>query len=165
MKTNGLTNFAAGLLIATSISGAVYFFSDSGTSSKTQVKTVEKQTTVKEDLSEAEMKDKLTAAGYVVQTKEDYDKNIETAKADGQKSAANDDGGQKVVYRAVIGVSQGMTSIDVGKMLVKAKVIKGSAFQFSQAVEKKKVENKLRPGTYTVDSAMTRDEVIAAIFK
>ncbi|WP_066398652.1 MltG/YceG/YrrL family protein [Neobacillus mesonae] len=165
MKTNKLTSFAAGILIATSISGAVYLLGDNDSSSKAVGKTVEKQTTVKEDLSDAEMKDKLTAAGFVVQSKEDYDKNIATAKAEGQKTAANDANGNKVVYRAVIGVSQGMTSIDVGKMLVKAKIIKGSAFEFSRAVEKKKVENKLRPGTYTVDSAMTRDQVIAAIFK
>lgn len=165
MKINGLSSFAAGILLATSISGAVYLFGNHGTSSKATVKTPEKQTTVKAELSETEMKDKLAAAGFVVQTKDEYDKNIATAKADGQKAAAAGQNGKKVVYRAVIRVSKGMTSIDVGKMLVKAKIIKGSAFQFSQVVEKKKVENKLRPGTYTVDSDMTRDQVIAAIFK
>ncbi|MCM3567707.1 aminodeoxychorismate lyase [Neobacillus mesonae] len=165
MKTNRLNSFAAGLLIATAISGAVYIFSDNGSSSKTAVKPAEKQTTVKTELSEAEMKEKLAASGFVVETKADYDKNIAAAKAEGQKASANDANGKKVVYRAVIGVSQGMTSIDVGKMLVKGKIIKGSAFQFSQTVEKKKVENKLRPGTFVVDSDMTTDQVIATIFK
>ncbi len=159
MKFNRLSSLAAGILIATSISGAVYFLGDSGSPSKAVEKPTE--TKVKAELSDTEMKDKLTASGYIVQKKEDYDKSIATAKADGQKAAAD----KKIVYRAVIGVSQGMTSIDVGKMLEKGKIIKGSAYQFSKAVEKKKVENKLRPGTFIVDSDMSNDEIIAAIFK
>ncbi|WP_042353495.1 aminodeoxychorismate lyase [Bacillus rubiinfantis] len=164
MKMSKLNSFAAGILIATTISGAVYLFSDHDSTSKAvepKVKTAEKV-----ELTETEMKDKLTAGGFVIQPKADYDKALADAKAEGQKSAAaTNQSNQKVVYRTVIRVTQGMTSIDVGKMLVKAKIIKGSAFDFSQAVEKKKVENKLRPGTFTVDSGMTRDQVIAAIFK
>lgn len=164
MKINVLTSFAAGMLIATSISGAVYFSGDNGNATKSSVKTTE--TKVKTELSENEMKDKLAASGYVVQTKADYDKNIAAARANGQKAAATDDkNGKKIVYRAVIGVSQGMTSIDVGRMLAQAKIINVSALKFSQDVEKKKVENKLKPGTYVVESDMTYDQVIATIFK
>ena len=58
-----------------------------------------------------------------------------------------------------------MTSIDVGKELRKALIIDISGFEFSKEVEKRKLESDLRPGTYKVDSDMTMDEVIEAIFK
>ena len=57
-----------------------------------------------------------------------------------------------------------MTSIDVGKMLEKAKIVPDD-FKFSRDVEKKGVEKNLRPGTFTVDTEMTYDQVIATIFK
>ena len=56
-----------------------------------------------------------------------------------------------------------MTSIDVGKVLQKTKIIE-SGSDFSKEVEKRKLESELRPGTYKVESDMTMDEVIKAIF-
>ena len=57
-----------------------------------------------------------------------------------------------------------MTSIDVGRALQRAKVIK-SGLEFSKEVEKRGLENNLRPGTYTVESGMTMEEIISFIFK
>ena len=58
-----------------------------------------------------------------------------------------------------------MTSIDVGKALVKAKII-NSGIDFYKEVEKRRLEsNSLRPGVYEVDSDMTRDEIINIIYK
>ncbi|KQL53957.1 aminodeoxychorismate lyase [Heyndrickxia shackletonii] len=163
MKFNLLGGFAAGLFIATSISGAVYF-SSKNEAANTPAKVVKTQTKTSGLPSEEEMKNKLVSAGYIVQTKAEYDKNIADAKAQTQKNTSSKNNDSKIVYRAVVNVSKGMTSIDVGKQLVKAKLIK-NAFKFSKIVEKKGVENHLRPGSYAVDSSMNYDQLIAAIFK
>ncbi|WP_174524214.1 aminodeoxychorismate lyase [Neobacillus soli] len=162
MRINLLSSFAAGILITTTICGAVYF---AGTSDVTKVslKTAENSKTV--NISENEMINKLVTKGYIVQTKAEFEKKVQDAKVSVQNQAApKDDKAAKTITRVVVNVSQGMTSIDVGKMLVKAKLIP-NAYNFSHDVEKKHLENKLRPGTYVVDSEMTKDQVIATIFK
>jgi hypothetical protein len=160
MKFNVVSSFAAGILLATSICGAVYFTEDPVVS-KAAVKPTESEQKTVVQPTETEMKDKLLAAGYVVQPKEEYDKTLESAKK--AASTASTDS-KKIAYRAVITVTMGMTSIDVGKMLEKAKIVPDD-FKFSQDVEKKGVEKNLRPGTFTVDTEMTYDQVIATIFK
>ncbi|GIN21215.1 aminodeoxychorismate lyase [Siminovitchia fordii] len=165
MRFNPLASFAAGILLATAISSAAYF-SVKSEASKAPVKTTEKETVTSVQPSEAEMIADLESSGYIVQTVEEYDKKVKEAKAKEEKATEDKDKekDKEVVYRVVINVTDGMTSIDVGKMLVKAKIV-DDAFKFSKAVEKKKVENKLRPGSYEVDSDMSQDDVIAAIFK
>jgi hypothetical protein len=162
MKFNVVSSFATGILLATTICGAVYFTEDPVVTKAAAkpTKTVEK---IVAQPTETEMKDKLLAAGYVVQPKAEFDKAIEAAKkAAATAPAANNS--KKIAYRAVITVTQGMTSIDVGKMLEKAKIVPDD-FKFSRDVEKKGVEKNLRPGTFTVDTEMTYDQVIATIFK
>lgn len=161
MKFNLLGSFAAGLFIATSISGAVYF---SSKSEAAPTKKSELQSKTTKLPSEEEMKNQLASAGYVVQTKAEYDKNIANAKTGAPKTSTADKSKSKVVHQSVVTVSEGMTSIDVGRQLVKAKLI-SDAFQFSKDVEKKGVENHLRPGSYTVDSSMSIDQIISTIFK
>lgn len=164
MRFNLLSSFAAGILITTFICGIVYFSGKSDVS-KTSVKTTENQANSTVQLSEKEMKNKLAAAGYIVQTKAEYNKNIKNAKGSVPKEApSKDNNSNKVVYRVVVNVADGMTSIDVGNILVKAKIIP-NAFKFSQDIEKKGLEKNLRPGTFEVDSAMAYDQIIATIFK
>ncbi|MBD8005076.1 aminodeoxychorismate lyase [Bacillus norwichensis] len=165
MKFNPLASFAAGVLLATTVSSAAYF-SVKGEASKAPAKTTEKVEIKESKPSEAEMITDLESSGYIVQTAEEYNKNLKEAKAIAEKEEkpAKEKDKKEVVYRVVINVTDGMTSIDVGRMLVKSKIV-DDAFKFSKAVEKKKVENKLRPGSYEVDSDMSQDEVIKAIFK
>ncbi|MEH7081901.1 aminodeoxychorismate lyase [Neobacillus drentensis] len=160
MKFNVVSSFAAGVLLATTICGAVYFTDDPVVTKAAAKPTKTEQKTVVQP-TETEMKDKLLAAGYVVQPKAEYDKTLEAAKK-AASTAAN--GSQKIAYRSVITVTQGMTSIDVGKMLEKAKIVPDD-FKFSKDVEKKGVEKNLRPGTFVVDTEMTYDQIIATIFK
>lgn len=161
MRFNLISSFAAGVLITTTICGAVYFFGKNDVS-KAAVKTTAKQATTQP--SENEMKTKLTSLGYVVESQAEYNKNMEAAKTAASKGNATAAGTQKVVYRAVVRVTKGMTSIDVGRELVQAKIIT-NAFKFSKDVEKKGVENNLRPGTFAVDTSMSYNKVIATIFK
>ena len=167
MRFNVVSSFAAGILLTSSICGAVYFTEDPVVTKAASKPTKTEQKTTVVQPTETEMKDMLLAAGYVVQPKTEYDQTLEAAKkaaATATNTTTANNNSKKIVYRAVISVTQGMTSIDVGKMLVKSKII-SNAFKFSQDVEKKGVEKNLRPGTFTVDTEMTYDQVIATIFK
>ncbi|MCQ6282160.1 endolytic transglycosylase MltG [Bacillus sp. EB600] len=164
MRFNLLSSFAAGIFIATSISSAVYLSNNSDTP-KGSVKSTEIQTNVKVQPSEKEMKDKLVSAGYIVQTKADYDNALKDAKGSVQKESAQvDDKSNKNVTRVILNVTDGMTSIDVGRALETAKIVP-NAFNFSKDIESKGLENSLRPGVFEVDSGMSYDQVISTIFK
>ncbi len=160
MRINLLSSFAAGILITTAICGSVYFIDKSGTTN-----TSDNSKTVSVQPSEKEMKDQLATKGYIIQTKAEYDKNIQAAKASEQKQASPEDNqSAKQVTRVIVNVSEGMTSIDVGNMLEQAKIVP-NAFDFSKDIEQKGLENKLRPGVFVVDSEMTYDQVVSTIFK
>ncbi|MGG1675252.1 aminodeoxychorismate lyase [Neobacillus sp. NRS-1170] len=163
MRINLLSSFAAGILITTAICGTVYFTDNSKVakaSAKPAAKPAETQT-----LSEKEMKEKLAAAGYVIQTKAEYDKSVKEAKTSVQKQTpAEDNKSTKTVTKLIVNVSEGMTSIDVGNMLVKAGMVQ-NAFDFSKVIEKRELTDKLRPGVFVVDSNMTFDQIVGTIFK
>ena len=57
-----------------------------------------------------------------------------------------------------------MTSIDVGDILKQTGIIDDS-FAFSKEVENRGLSSGLKPGIYEVNSEMSLDELIAAIFK
>ncbi|PFA61719.1 hypothetical protein CN378_22200 [Bacillus sp. AFS015802] len=164
MTSNSLRSFAAGILIATSLIGAVYLFGPS------EAKSTGKEEPAKvEKLSEDEMVKKLTSKGYVIHTEYQWNKQLEAMneKQEDKDEAPNKkdektDG--KVIYKTMLTVSTGMTSIDVGNALEKANIIK-SGLDFYKEVEKRGVENDLRPGTFEVESGMTTDEIISTIFK
>ncbi|MES1038551.1 hypothetical protein [Peribacillus simplex] len=156
MTSKSMRSFAGGLVVAAGICGAVYFFGPgeaTGTSEKP---------------SEDEMKESLVGEGYVIHSEKEWEDQIAEAqsvkdKAEAEKETVKEPT-EKIIYRTVLSVSKGSTSIDVGKNLQKAKVIK-NANEFSDAVEKKGKANGLRPGTYVVDSAMTTEKIISIIFK
>jgi mannitol-specific phosphotransferase system IIBC component len=156
MRINALSSFAAGILISTTICGVAYFSDKSEV--KTSVKTSERITTGKVQLSENEMKDQLVAAGYVVQTKDEYEQSI---AAEPKTDTVEEN--SKNVTKVIVNVSNGMTSIDVGRTLEQAQLVP-NAFNFSKDIESKGLQNKLRPGTYVVDSSMSYDQIIATIF-
>jgi cell division protein YceG involved in septum cleavage len=162
MRINLLSSFAAGILMTTTICGAVYF-SDKSNVPKVSAKTPDNHTIVKVQSSEKEMKKKLVTKGYVVQTKAEYDKKMKDAQSSEQNQASPEDN-KKTVTRVIVNVSNGMTSIDVGNILVQANLIP-NALKFSQDIENKGLENKLRPGSFVVDSEMSYDQVISTIFK
>jgi hypothetical protein len=153
MRINLLSSFAAGILLTTSICSVVYLTTDhASTKTKETDKTITVQPSVKE------MEKKLVAKGYIVQKKADFDKKETTTK---QTATENDKPTKTVV---TVNVTEGMTSFDVGKMLIPTKIV-SDAFEFSQIIEQKGLSNKLRPGTYVVDSEMTFDQVLSTIFK
>lgn len=168
MKINGLSSFAAGIFVTTTILGAVYFFDDSDQSTDQNESTKKQEENVQ--LTETEMKAELEALGYVVQTVEENNQDVEAARQESGEQTENNaepnpDESAEAVTRVVVNVSSGMTSIDVGRVLEDAKLIDKSAFEFSKDIESRGIENKLRPGTYNVDSSMSYDEMISTIFK
>ncbi|MCA1061907.1 endolytic transglycosylase MltG [Rossellomorea aquimaris] len=125
------------------------------------------ETVKKEKLSQEEMVDQLTSQGFVIHTKDEWDKQLarmnekQAAKTEDKKEQKNE---TDVVYRTMLTVSSGMTSIDVGNALENANIIK-SGLDFYKEVENRGLENELRPGTFEVESGMTTEEIIATIFK
>lgn len=152
MTNNSIRNFAAGLLVATSVCGAAYYFSPTESTS----------TLTGKQPSVAEMKSVLTDKGYIIHTEAEWNDQLASIKA--KNGNAKQVPQEKVVYRTILTVSRGMTSIDVGKALQKTKIIKNGSV-FSKEVEKRKLESDLRPGTFKVESGMTMDELIQVIFK
>ncbi len=165
MRINLLSSFAAGILISTCITGAVYF-TDKSNGSKAAVKTNGNSVN---QLSEKEMKTKLAAKGYVVQTKAEYDKSLNDAKtaaaAPKDTQPAANTQAQPTVTQVIVNVSDGMTSYNVGQALLDAHLIQNDAFSFSKDIEARGLQNKLRPGSYTVDSSMSYDQIVSTIFK
>lgn len=172
-----IRSFAGGLIVAAGIIGIAYLSGGSGDG-----------TTVKK-MSEKEMKTELAEKGYVIHTEEEWqqqEKAVASAKAEAEKAvkeAANakkenakkDDSKkqtepaapaqeQKVVYKTVVNVSSGMTSIDVGRTLETAKIIP-SALEFSQEVERRGLSGNLRPGIFEIESGMSTDQIIGIIFR
>ncbi|QED48142.1 hypothetical protein [Cytobacillus dafuensis] len=165
MKANSMRSFAAGLIVSASVCGAVYFAGPNKAAS-TQ-KTVEKPTV-------DEMKTMLTSEGYVIQTNEEWNKQLAAAKKEkndvkeksneNKNEKPNEKPNEKIVYRTMLTVTSGMTSIDVGRALEQAHII-NSAKDFFNEVEKRGLSNDLRPGTFEVESGKSMDEIIATIFK
>ncbi|MBS4222055.1 endolytic transglycosylase MltG [Lederbergia citrea] len=153
MTCKSIRSFAGGLIIAASTCGAVYFFGPSEATS-TQI--------VEEKPSEEEMKSLLTSEGYVILTEEEWKNQLAAVETVEKKTEEVIK--ETVIYRTMLSVSSGMTSIDVGRALEKAKII-DNAKEFFNKVEKKGLSKALRPGTYEVESDMTMDEVISIIFK
>lgn len=156
MTSKSMRSFAGGLIVAAGLCGGVYFFvpgEATGTSEK---------------LSEDDMKESLALKGMSYIPKKNgkirlLKQRQLKIKREAEKETVKEPT-EKIIYRTVLTVSKGSTSIDVGKNLQKAKVIK-NAYGFSDEVEKKGKANGLRPGTYVVDSEMTTEKIISIIFK
>lgn len=170
MKAKTIQSFAGGLLVAASVCAAVFFF---GGSEATTTQAKEKMTT-------EEMISSLGTDGYVIYTEEQWKEQLATIEAEAETKEEPAEVEKKeekaeepekepevkevIIYRTLLTVSPGMTSIDVGEALVKAEIT-DSAMKFFKEVEKRGLANSLRPGTFEVDSEMSLDEVIKLIFK
>ncbi len=165
MTSNSLRIFALGLLLAATAIGGVYFFgpSEAESTEKSDEKTVKT-----EKLTEDEMIEQLTAKGFVVQSKEAWDTQVAAASAEAKEDEPEKKSKKKneddVVYRTILNVSMGMTSIDIGNALEEAKII-DDGMKFYKEVENRGLENELRPGTFQIESGMSMDEIISIIFK
>ncbi|MEH7124981.1 hypothetical protein V7127_17285 [Bacillus sp. JJ1773] len=155
MTSKSMRSFAGGLVAAATLCGIVYF------NSPTEVTTNNKV----EKLSNEEMKDKLSSEGYVIYTEKEWKQLADQADEEKATETEEDKGNKenKVVYRTVLNVSSGMTSIDVGRSLERAKII-DHARTFSNEVEKRGLSNELRPGIYEVESGMNMDKILSVIF-
>lgn len=160
-----ILSFAVGLLTASIVIGIVYL-----SSSNHQPK-AEKAAS----LTEEEMKEKLAAAGYLIHTEEEWDEMVappastneneekQDPPADSEVPVEKETTKEETVKKISITVSSGMTSGDIGKILVNENFIE-DAYEFSSEVEKKGVANKLQLGTYEIDSTMSMNEIIAVLF-
>lgn len=168
MTPNSMRSFAAGVLVATALTGGVYFFGPS--EAESTEKTAEKTEKLAKLPSDDEMIDLLASKGYVINTEDEWSEQLAAAAKVNEKTEeiadekTENNTEEKVVYRTILTVSSGMTSIDVGNALEQANII-DSGVQFYKDVEKRGLANDLRPGTFEVESGMTTDEIISVIFK
>lgn len=158
MKVNILSSFASGLLVSASICGAVYF-----SESKPTVTNSKKEI---QSLTVEEMKNKLASSGYVILTDQELEDQLAAVKAPepAKEPEKKEEKEEEVVYRTIVNVAPGMTSIDVGRALAHGKII-DNAKTFFNEVEKRGLSNELKPGTFELDSSMSLDEVVKVIFK
>lgn len=166
MTANSIRSFACGLLLAACLCGTVYFLGPSEAKSTEEVQPI---------ASTDEMKATLTEEGYVTITTEEWTATTDALKAiqeiEDDSAAAEVEAEENVasiekeviIYRTILTVTPGMTSIDVGEALVRANII-NKAIDFFNEVEKQGLANELKPGTFEVDSEMSLQEVISIIF-
>ncbi|WP_096200265.1 hypothetical protein [Bacillus sp. FJAT-45350] len=160
MIANSMRSFAGGLVVAGSLLGSVYFFGSSDSAS----------TQVVERLSLEEMKQLVAEEGYLIHSEEEWQTQLDEAKeivtevVEVEAEVNNEQVDEKIIYRTILTVSPGMTSIDVGEALVAANII-DRAMVLVNEVEKRGLANNLRPGSYEVESEMSLDMVIEKIFK
>ena len=158
MKSNSIRSFALGLLVAAGTFAAVYYLGPSEAINSQKVKAP----------SEDEMKSELASKGYVIHTEDEWNQQ-QTALEEAKKSTAEAPKEEApaqpetVEYQAMLSVSSGMTSIQVGNALERMKII-SKASDFSNQVEARGLSNELKPGIFEVKSGMTIDELIAVIF-
>lgn len=146
ITTESIRGFAAGLLVAATLLGIVYFFAPG------KAMTID------------EMKSLLTSKSYVIHTQEEWNKLSSGQTNNNANAAPNPAPKDTTKQKITVTVSTGMTSYDVGKALQQAKIV-DSPLAFSQEIDKRGLSNKLRPGTYEIDPSMTLDQIIAMIFK
>ena len=106
MTSKSMRSFAGGLVVAAGLCGAVYFFGPG------------EATGTSEKLSEDEMKESLASEGYVIHSEKEWENQIAEAqsvkdKAEAEKETVKEPT-EKIIYRTVLTVSKGSTSIDVG---------------------------------------------------
>lgn len=170
MNPKLMISFAAGLIVSTGVCGAVYYAEPN-----TETSTIESTTVVTEE----EMKEQLTTKGYVILSEEEWQQITGPKEVEGEESTKEESGETKQkensaeedskkkeseVTRTTVTVAEGMTSIDVGKALQQAGYIE-NAFNFTKIVEDRGLANKLRPGTFEVNSEMSIDQILATFFK
>ncbi|MBS4200540.1 endolytic transglycosylase MltG [Bacillus sp. FJAT-49732] len=159
MTSKSMRSFAIGLIVAASMCGAVYYF---GPNEAESAQAVEKP-------SLDEMKNMLSSEGYIIYSEDEWREQEAASKAVKDSAKEKDKEvtekvKEKIIYRTMISVTSGMTSIDVGEALERAHII-DSKMKFFKEVEKKGLSKNLRPGTYEVESGMTMQEIISIIFK
>ena len=157
MTSNSIRSFAFGILIAAGVTGLVYFTAPNEANGDKETETKK----VVEMASPEEMKKSLEDQGYIIHTTEEWNNVVSNSL---EKEAQQTPGEEKVIYRTMISVSSGMTSINVGDILEQTEIVDDS-FAFSKEVENRGLSSGLKPGIYEVNSEMSLDEIIAAIFK
>ncbi|WP_078391350.1 hypothetical protein [Shouchella patagoniensis] len=164
MTPKTMRSFATGLLVAGGALGFVYYTSDTK-----QANSAEQTEATIEDMHES-----LTEAGFVVQEQEEWnqmERDLEEALAAAENATDSDDEGnnevdeeERIVYRTILHVVAGMTSIDVGNMLEEAGIV-DSGYDFYEEVENRGLSNELRPQvTGELTSEMSLSEVVDAFF-
>lgn len=158
IKISYLNSFAAGIILAASIIGAVYFADKDNSEVTIQTQSESQQERISH----------LEKDGYIILTKAEFEKEILDAKQEAfqEQNEETDETSpeEEIVKTVVIEVTSGMTSYHVGQALKAEGLIDIEPFPFSKEIERRGLDKKLQLGTYTIDSNMDLEQIIAIIF-
>jgi hypothetical protein len=138
MNKTTIRAFAAGILFATTAIGTVQYYAKP--SSINEKKTNDQLVTIK---------------------KEEYEKLLRIKEASEKHPKPSE---QKTTYVYTLIIKKGEASREIAHRLEQAKIIQ-NAKSFLTYLEHKHLTRKIRPGTYTVTSEMTYDEIQKLITK
>ncbi|MCK0473086.1 endolytic transglycosylase MltG [Halalkalibacter sp. APA_J-10(15)] len=187
MTVKTVRAFASGLLMAGAICGIAYAV-DTGSAEELENEATDENVhsdsndeQINDQLSEddyslEDMTSELINEGYIVRSEDEWQTILDELDESHEEELnelrdriseledhdENSDGAS-VIYRTILTVTPGMTSIDVGQALERANII-DRAMDFFDEVEDQGLANSLKPGTYEVDSEMSLSEVISEIF-
>ncbi|HHY73010.1 MAG TPA: endolytic transglycosylase MltG [Bacillus bacterium] len=184
MANNSLRSFASGIMIATIIFTAVYYFLPSN---KGKVEIVEEHV-----ITDEEVEQYLDQKGYMSISKQTYEeltnkqeaaniveKNAETTEQSPNNPTPNeaieqkqdvtsgidednksiDNNPVKVTPRTyTLQITPGMSGVQIGKQLEAAKIVK-SGKTFSEFLASKDWQSKIQVGTYYLSSDMTYEQI------
>jgi len=179
MANNSLRSFASGMIIATSIFTAVYYFQPS---KEEDQKIVEPHT-----ITEEEVQNYLKEKGYISIPKQTYDQLV--AKAESSKPINKENNGNQVpetqqqatqstkptqpdpekkeqpqqkIY--TLTVKSGMDSIQIAKILENNDIV-DNGDSFEQFLTKRDWTRSIQVGTYNLNSTMSYEEIGRIITK
>lgn len=173
MANNSLKSFASGMIIATSIFTAVYYFQPFN---KREQKIVENDT-----LTNEEVQAYLNSNGYISIPEQTYDelvaksKEFEAIKNQTQKASEPKPPEQKETVPIppspevekkifTLTVKSGMDSIQIANLLENAGIV-DSGREFEQFLTKKDWTRSIQVGTYQLNSSMSYEEIGTIITK
>ncbi|HHW36934.1 MAG TPA: endolytic transglycosylase MltG [Bacillales bacterium] len=168
MANNSLRSFASGMIIATSILTAVYYFQPLN---KQEQKIVENDT-----LTDEKVQAYMNNSGYIYIPEQTYDelvaknKEYEAIKNQAQKSPQPKEPVAKPQSQEIekktftLTVKSGMGSIPIANLLENAGIV-DSGKKFEQFLTKKDWTRSIQVGTYELNSSMSYEEIGRIITK
>jgi hypothetical protein len=163
MSKTGFQAFAAGMIVATSVLGITYFFSENQSAAADAKKT---ETTASEvesyltdngkiSISTEEYEELLASKDAAVQQSAQTEQNQETAVKEEKpktEEPAKEKEEQAITYK--LNVSAGMTTNEISNMLEQNGIISDS-FEFDQFLIKNGYHQKVQLGTFDVKKGMS----------
>ncbi|MBD8069148.1 hypothetical protein [Bacillus sp. PS06] len=164
MSKNGLRAFASGMILATSILSAFYFFEeDKVVSSEVSDQDVEEYINKRGDLiliDQTEYESLLQLRETVESQQPQEEKVQEEVEEETQAQEPTD----LVITKYTLEIQSGMTSLEIARQLENVEIIE-DATKLNEYILEQNLAEKIQIGSYQLTSDMTNQEIAALITK